>query len=353
MIFIVSVISAFTVHEICVNILLENQSRRGEHKLENKQNQHDINSKQNIIIKDQNINYPAQLTYVAGSLDQGTFLRNILYDKLHLSHALVVKLKHQFKIKVNGSTARTDCPIHAGDLITINMDFIESNNIIPELMPLDIVYEDEDFLVINKPAGISTHPSRKEGTGTLGNGVTHYWKSRGQNTLFRPINRLDRDTSGLVLIGKSQYAHQSIFQQQKCQLLERRYLALVEGRVIEDNGTIDQPIARLNDKLRRRTVDSTGQSAVTHYEVLKRYPKNTLLSLKLETGRTHQIRVHLSFLGYPICGDVFYGTDSPLINRQALHSDRLSFKHPRKGTRIVIEIPLAKDLQKVIDHLDR
>ncbi|MEL7564339.1 MAG: RluA family pseudouridine synthase [Dehalobacterium sp.] len=294
-----------------------------------------------------------QLTYTAGPEDQDTFLRDILYTRLLLSHSLVVRLKHQHKIKVNGCTARTNCPIHPGDFISIDLDFTEESKIIPEYIPLDIVYEDEDFLVVNKPAGISTHPSRKGGTGTLANAVTYYWQSLGKTSLFRPINRLDRDTSGLILIGKSHFAHQGLFNQKKCRILERRYIALVEGAMAKDKDCIDQPIARPDDKLRKRIVDPDGYPAVTHYQVLEKYPEHTLLSLRLETGRTHQIRVHLSFLGHPICGDLLYGSVSPLIARQALHADRLRFIHPRSGKEIILEIPMAKDMEKAVHHLTK
>ena len=148
-----------------------------------------------------------QLIYTAGFLDQDTFLRDILSAKLLLSHSLVVRLKQQHKIKVNGYAAHTNYRINAGDIITIDTDFAEESKIIPASIPLDIVYEDVDFLVVNKPAGMSTHPSRPGGTGTLANAVTYYWQGFGRNTLFRPINRLDKDTSGLILIGNSQFAH--------------------------------------------------------------------------------------------------------------------------------------------------
>ncbi len=289
-----------------------------------------------------------QLTYTASILDQDTFLRDVLSTKLLLSHSLIIRLKQENKIKVNGYKAHTNYRISAGDIITIDMDFTEENNIIPESIPLDIVYEDMDFLVVNKPAGLSTHPSRPGGTGTLANAVTYYWQSSGRNTLFRPINRLDKDTSGLILIGKSQFAHQGVFNQIKGRSIERRYVALVEGAVSKDGDCINQPIARPDDKIRRRIVHSDGQPAVTHYKVLEKYPEHTLLALKLETGRTHQIRVHLSFIGHPICGDLLYGCASPFINRQALHANRLRFIHPRSRKEVILDVPLASDIQAAI-----
>lgn len=292
-----------------------------------------------------------QLTYIAGVLDQSTMLRDILSNKLLLSHSLVVRLKHQSKIKVNGYPTHVNYRINAGDIITIDTDLTEESKIIPESIPLDIVYEDADFLVVNKPSGMSTHPSRIGGTGTLANAVTYYWQGLGRNTLFRPINRLDKDTSGLILIANSQFAHQGIFNQIKGRSLERRYIALVEGTMANDSGSIDQPIAREDDFGRRRLVRSDGQPAVTHYKVLEKYPGHTLLSLKLETGRTHQIRVHLSYIGHPLCGDFLYGCASPLINRQALHANKLRFIHPRSGKEIILEVPLAADIQAAVDYL--
>ncbi|MEN3004939.1 RluA family pseudouridine synthase [Dehalobacterium formicoaceticum] len=290
-----------------------------------------------------------QLTYRAGTLDQNTLLRNILYEKLLLSHSLVVRLKQENRIKVNGVPARTNQPINPGDVITIDVEFTEENTIIPEPIPLEIIYEDQDFLVVHKPAGLSTHPSRKNGTGTLANAVAYYWRNRGQNTIFRPINRLDRDTSGLVLIGNNQFAHQAIFNPKKSPIFERHYLALVEGVLTEDQDCIDLPIAHPDINLRRRIVHPEGRKAVTHYRVLTRFPQHTLLALKLETGRTHQIRVHLSFLGHPLCGDLLYGSPSPLIDRQALHAYLLRFIHPRSGGEIRLELPLAADIKRAID----
>ncbi|MDT3698831.1 MAG: RluA family pseudouridine synthase [Thermincola sp.] len=291
------------------------------------------------------------LTYTADVTDQDSFLRDILSAKLLLSHSLVVRLKQQNKIKVNGYPAHTNYLVSAGDIITIDTELNETNEILPERIPLDIVYEDVDFLVINKPAGMSTHPSRLGGTGTLANAVAYYWQSLGRHTLFRPINRLDKDTSGLILIGNSQFAHQSIFNQVKGRMIERKYVALAEGVITEDTGRIDRQIARQDDKSRRRILHPGGLPAVTHYKVLERYQGHTLLSLKLETGRTHQIRVHLSALGYPLCGDLLYGFASPLIDRQALHANKLSFTHPRSGKEVILAVPLAADIQAAVDRL--
>lgn len=293
-----------------------------------------------------------ELTYTAGFSDQDAFLRDILSARLKLSHSLTVRLKQQNKIKVNGALAHTNYRVSSGDIVTIDMDLTEESKIIPEPIPLDIVYEDVDFMVVNKPAGLSTHPSRSGGTGTLANAVTYYWQGLGRNTLFRPINRLDKDTSGLILIGNSQFAHQSIFNQLNGRSMERRYIALVEGEVTKDRGCIDKPISRQEDADRRRIVSPDGHPAVTNYEVLARYQGYTLLSLRLETGRTHQIRVHLSSAGHPICGDLLYGFASSLIDRQALHAYKLSFTHPRSGKEVILTVPLAQDIKAAVNYLD-
>ena len=292
----------------------------------------------------------APLTYLADSTDQNTFLRDLLAAKFSLSHSLTVKLKRQHKIKVNGCVCRTNYLVQAGDLVTIDLEFQEEkeNQIIPEAWPIDIIYKDADFLVVNKPAGMAIYPAKRNGRGTLANAVTHYWQQAGQKTRFRPINRLDKDTSGLILIGNSQFAHQSLFEQLKEHRLKRYYLALVEGVLAEDAGLIDQPIALERAEGRKRMIHPDGQKAVTHYQVLARAANCTWLFLRLETGRTHQIRVHLSSLGHPICGDVLYGSTSTELSRQALHAGILRFVHPRTKAEVTLYAPLPADLKAAI-----
>jgi len=294
-----------------------------------------------------------QIQYLIASSEQGLFLRDILADRLRLSHALLVRLKQQYKIRVNGRPARTNTRLQAGDRVTVDLDLAEENRILPQTMKLEIVYEDDDFLVVDKPPGMAIHPSRPGGTGTLANGVTAHWQAAGLDSLFRPINRLDMDTSGLVLVGKNQFAHQGLFNRKDGPCLEKRYLALAEGVFSSELGCIDLPILRPDEKMRRRTVHPDGQPAVTHYQVQSRYPAHTLLSLSLETGRTHQIRVHLSHLGHPVCGDAFYGRPSPLIGRQALHAHWLRFIHPRDGREIILQAPLPGDMQRALQLLQK
>jgi len=291
------------------------------------------------------------LTYIVKPEDNFVFLREVLKSHMQLSHSLLTKLKLQNKIKVNGQVTLTNYRLQAGDEVTVDIDLEEQNTITPENMPLAVVYEDLDFLVINKPPGLAVHPVKGIHGGTLANAVTYYWMQQGKFILFRPINRLDKNTSGLILIGKSQYAHQAVFRQQKQRTISRKYQAVVEGVIPEDSGCINMPIAHIDPRCCARAVDPSGKPALTSFTVLKRYKDFTLLSLTLGTGRTHPIRVHLSQSGYPICGDALYGSTSPLITRQALHAGHLSFQQPRTGSSLQFEAPLPLDILKLLENL--
>ncbi|MGE5418412.1 MAG: RluA family pseudouridine synthase [Acidobacteriota bacterium] len=293
-----------------------------------------------------------QLIYIVESTEKHPFLRDVLRSEMNFSRALLSKLKQQRKIKVNGQPTLANYRLQVGDVVTVELELDEKNYIIPHQLPLDIVYEDIDFIVINKPAGVAVHPSRGRAVGTLANAVTYYYEQQGRSALFRPINRLDKDTSGLILIGKNKFAHQAIFQQQKQGAVKREYRAVVEGIVVKDMGRIDAPIALKDPDLRDRIVDETGQPAVTNFTVKKRFSAHTMLELVLETGRTHQIRVHLAHIGHPIVGDTLYGQPSPLIERQALHAFRLTFTQPKTGQLLTFEAPLPDDMVKLITSLE-
>jgi len=290
------------------------------------------------------------LFYVVEPEDHLTWLRDVFKMKLPLSRALLNRLKVQEKIPVNGQCAHTNYRLQPGDLVTVDLDLEESSPILPQDIPIDIVYQDEDIMVINKPAGMAVHPIKGKLESTLANAVTYYWLQYGKSRLFRPVNRLDKNTSGLVLIAKSQYAHQAMFRQQKQGQVQRRYLAVVEGIVTEGQGCIDLPIgyAEPGSPIFRKVAEN-GKSAITHFTVIKRYQHQTLLSLRLETGRTHQIRIHMSHLGHPVCGDLIYGHPSPLIGRQALHAGWTSFFQPRTLKPMQFEVPLPTDMQDLLD----
>ena len=292
------------------------------------------------------------LIYVVDPEDHLTYLRDVFKKKLPVSHALLTRLKVQEKIRVNGQFAHTNYRLQTGDQITVDLNLDETSHILPQDIPIDIIYQDADIMVINKAAGMAVHPIKEKMKDTLANAVTYYWSQRGESRLFRPINRLDKGTSGLVLVGKSQYAHQAMFKQQKRGQVERRYVAVVEGVMQEDQGCIDLPIGHSEPGSSvYRKVEVNGKAAITHFTVIKRYPDATLLSLRLETGRTHQIRIHLSHLEHPICGDTLYGQSSPLIARQALHAGWTSFLQPRTLTRLQFEIPLPTDMQNLLAQL--
>ena len=293
------------------------------------------------------------LEYIVDPADHFVYLREVLTSQMQLSHSLLTQLKLQHKIRVNGQITKTNYQLQAGDLVTVDIALDEMNPIEPEDIPLDIVYEDCDFLVINKPPQLAVHPVKAIPSGTLANAVTHYWAEQGKSILFRPINRLDKNTSGLILIGKSQYAHQAAFRQQKQGLIKRNYLAIANGVMPEDSGSICLPIAHMDPRYSARSVDPSGKPAITHFHVLQRYEDCTLLSLSLETGRTHQIRVHLSQLGFPICGDIQYGHASPFIDRQALHAASLSFQSARTGEYIHLKTPLPADMTALLDRISR
>jgi 23S rRNA pseudouridine1911/1915/1917 synthase len=294
---------------------------------------------------------PTELVYIATAEDQDACLRNILARRFMLSQALLSRLKFEHKIRVNSQWARTSQRIAAGDVITIDVALEEENPIIPEALPLEIVYEDDDFLVVNKVSGMAVHPSKSGGTGTLANAVTHYFNQSGSKVLFRAVHRLDKDTSGLLLIAKNRFAQQGLSDPKSANPMQKRYIALVEGLLEDESGTISQPIACPDPTQRRRLVHPDGQTAVTHYRVLERLPGHTLISLWLETGRTHQIRVHMSHLGHPLCGDLLYGRPSPWMGRLALHADEIVFLHPRTGKTSTIKSPMPEDFREALIRL--
>jgi len=289
------------------------------------------------------------LFYLVDPQDRLVWLRDVFKKKLPVSRALLARLKAQEKIRVNGQCVHTNYRLQPGDLVTVDLNLNETNKIAPQDIPIDIIYQDDDIMVINKPAGMAVHPIKGKLEGTLANAVTHYWWQHGESRLFRPVNRLDKDTSGLVLVAKSQYAHQAMFKQQRQGQVRRRYLAVVEGIVQEDQGCIDLPIGySAPGSPVFRQVDANGKAAITHFTVIKRYQDHSLLSLSLETGRTHQIRIHMSHLGHPICGDLIYGHPSPLIARQALHAGWTSFFQPRTLITMQFEVPLPADMQNLL-----
>ena len=211
-------------------------------------------------------------------------------------------------------------------------------------MPLDIIYEDEYLLVINKPAGIAIHPSILHYNDSLSNGVKFYFDKLGLKKKIRIVNRLDRNTSGLVIFAKNEYIQECLIRQMKTKEFKKEYLAIVEGILPNKSGTLNFPISRKEGSIIERCVDPNGDKAITHYDVLKTFNNLSLVHIVLETGRTHQIRVHFSYINHPVLGDTLYGHPSKLIGRQALHSYKITFVHPVSKEVMTLEAPIPDDM---------
>lgn len=252
-------------------------------------------------------------------------------------------------ILINGVWSYMRTPLHSGDILTVHIRETESSpNIPPVEFPLDIVYEDEDIIVVNKPAGMPVHPSLNNYRNSLANALMYYYQQQGKPFIFRCTNRLDRDTSGLTVIAKHMVSSSILSSMTARHEIEREYLAVVRGSVVPSSGTIDAPIGRTGSSLIERKIDfEHGERAVTHYHVVKEANGHSLVSLILETGRTHQIRVHMKYIGFPLAGDYLYNPDMEYIQRQALHSCRLSFQHPITGKHMELTADLPEDMGRI------
>ena len=252
-------------------------------------------------------------------------------------------------ILINGVWSYMRTPLHSGDILTVHIRETESSpNIPPVELPLDIVYEDEDIIVVNKPAGMPVHPSLNNYRNSLANALMYYYQQQGKPFIFRCTNRLDRDTSGVTVIAKHMVSSSILSSMTARHEIEREYLAVVRGSVAPSSGTIDAPIGRTGSSLIERKIDfEHGERAVTHYHVVKEENGHSLVSLILETGRTHQIRVHMKYIGFPLVGDYLYNPDMEYIQRQALHSCRLSFRHPITGKHMEFTADLPEDMDRI------
>jgi len=239
------------------------------------------------------------------------------------------------------------------DKLSLRLFPDESPEFAAQWSELNILYEDEFTLVVNKPAGLEIYPSSKGQTGTLANHVAAYYESMGQACRVRHIHRLDKETTGPVLYAKNELAHYIYDRDMREKNIERIYLAVVEGILDKSKGRIDQPIGKDRHHSTRRRVSPTGERAVTHYEVVETFDAHTLVRLRLETGRTHQIRVHMSAIGHPLAGDGMYGGKRTWINRQALHGEQLIFNHAWTGKRITVNAPLPDDMRELLEQLRR
>ncbi|MFL0267805.1 RluA family pseudouridine synthase [Candidatus Clostridium radicumherbarum] len=295
------------------------------------------------------------LIYKITDSEKDMKLREYLRKTAKLSGRLIKGAAIDGRIRVNDIVTKLNYVLKTGDTISFQVEKNESQNIEPEKIDLDIRYEDEDLIIVNKMPGMVVHPTRSYPSGTLANGLLYYFKEKGENCIVRLVSRLDMDTSGLIIIAKNQFSHMSLARDMQSENFKKSYLAVVHGNLKDKEGTIDLPIYRTGDDSIKRIVDDRGQKSITHFKVIESYKDSELLELTLETGRTHQIRVHLSYLGHPIYGDNLYGIDEDkaLITRQALHAYKISVPHPRTGEILTLESELPKDIKELITKISR
>ncbi|MCW4387797.1 RluA family pseudouridine synthase [Limosilactobacillus oris] len=259
-------------------------------------------------------------------------------------------------VRVNGQPVKPKYKLAVGDQVVIEPEAPQKVDLTPEKIPLDIVYEDDDVIVVNKPQGMVVHPAPGHPDHTLVNALLYHSPLSTINGEFRPgiVHRIDKDTSGLLMVAKNDLAHRSLAAQLKAKTNQREYVALVHGVIKQDAGTIDAPIGRSKKDRKKQAVVSDGRHAVTHFKVLRRFRHYTLVSCRLETGRTHQIRVHMKSIGHPLAGDPLYGPRKTLPGRgQYLHARLLGFRHPRTGKDLVFTAPLPEYFQQMLDKLKK
>ncbi len=290
------------------------------------------------------------ITYQIDSFSDGLRIEQYLRRKGYSYQNLTQLKKMPQSILRNGVWEYMRAPLRAGDTLTVHIQETESSpNIPPVRLPLDIVYEDEDIIVVNKPSGIPIHPSLNNYRNSLANALMYYYQSQGKPFIFRCTNRLDRDTSGLTVIAKHMVSSSVLSDMTARHEITREYRAIVRGHLVPPAGTINAPIGRTGSSLIERRIDfENGENAVTHYRVVDEKNGYSLVSLILETGRTHQIRVHMKHIGYPLIGDYLYNPDMEAISRQALHSGRLTFRHPITGEELSFTAPLPEDMARVL-----
>lgn len=297
-----------------------------------------------------------RLTYNINENENNMKLKEYLKQKLNFSTRFTRAVALSGRVTVNNKVVTLRYVLKSGDILQVEVSKKESQNIEPQKMDLDIVYEDSDVIVVNKSPGMVVHPTRSYPLGTLSNGLLYYFREKGENCIVRLVSRLDMDTSGLILVAKNQFSHMSLARDMHSSTFKKSYMAIVHGHIADTEGTLDFPIYKPEDEGSiKRIVDVKGQKSITHYKVIEQYNNSTLLRLTLETGRTHQIRVHLSHIGNPIYGDTLYGVedDSDYISRQALHAYKISFPQPRTGEVIELETNLPDDMNKLVKILKK
>ncbi|WP_248926585.1 RluA family pseudouridine synthase [Paenibacillus hamazuiensis] len=301
-----------------------------------------------------------QLEWTVEAADAGERIDKYIVESLEedVSRTHVQQWIKDGHVTVNGKPVKPNYKLAAEDAIAVTVPEPEELNIQPEPIPLDVVYEDSDVIVVNKPRGMVVHPAAGHYSGTLVNALMHHCKDlSGINGVMRPgiVHRIDKDTSGLLMAAKNDLAHQHLAEQLKEHSVSRKYIAIVHGNLAHDHGTIDAPIGRdPHDRMLYTVTDKNSKHAVTHFVVLERLGAYSVVELKLETGRTHQIRVHMKFIGHPLVGDPAYGRSKGItmeVEGQALHAAELGFTHPRSGERMQFEAPLPAEMERLLDVL--
>lgn len=274
-----------------------------------------------------------------------------------LTRSQAARLITEGRVRVNGKPAAKSARLSGGETVTVDVPQLRETALPPQDIPLDVVYEDDDVIVVNKPTGLVVHPAPGHPDGTLVNALLHHCGDSlsGIGGEKRPgiVHRIDRDTSGLIIAAKNDAAHLALSAQLKDHSLSRTYECLVTGNMKQDSGTVDAPIGRSSADRKKMAVVPTGRRAVTHWEVVARYPGVTHLRCRLETGRTHQIRVHMAYIGHPILGDTVYGAKKPVpgLTGQCLHATGLRFVHPRTGEPVELHCPLPPEFTAMLQKL--
>ena len=274
-----------------------------------------------------------------------------------LTRSQAARLIAEGRVRVNGKPAAKSARLSGGETVTVDVPQLRETALPPQDIPLDVVYEDDDVIVVNKPTGLVVHPAPGHPDGTLVNALLHHCGDSlsGIGGEKRPgiVHRIDRDTSGLIIAAKNDAAHLALSAQLKDHSLSRTYECLVTGNMKQDSGTVDAPIGRSSADRKKMAVVPTGRRAVTHWEVIARYPGVTHLRCRLETGRTHQIRVHMAYIGHPILGDTVYGAKKPVpgLTGQCLHAAGLRFVHPRTGEPVELHCPLPPEFTAMLQKL--
>lgn len=297
-----------------------------------------------------------ELKLTIDSAMTGRIDKELAHHLADISRSQLQKWIEDGNVTVNGEKVKPKYKLAVGDRVVVQPEKPQKIDLEPENIPLDIVYEDDDVIVVNKPQGMVVHPAPGHPNHTLVNALLYHSPLSTINGEFRPgiVHRIDKDTSGLLMIAKNDLAHRSLAAQLKAKTNEREYVALVHGVIKEERGTIDAPLGRSKKDRKKQAVVEDGRHAVTHFKVLERFQHYTLVSCRLETGRTHQIRVHMKYIGHPLAGDPLYGPRKTLPgNGQYLHARLLGFKHPRPGKQMTFTSPLPEYFQKMIDHLEK